>query len=417
MKLRNSFNWQNIIGPNHLGIFNWRESLLVFLLIIQIFFNPFPGPTAIHETAFYISVCLFFFFVVRKELYLYDWGTPVIIPMIIFLLWGIISCFGALSPTNSLHDVYAHWFKYLLFFLISVNLLTTKKRLLLYLWIVLISTTMFCLIEITDFYILSGEPFTKKLNYLLPREIPTNVIGTITIFGFLMGTWLSTTFSKIGMRAGTLLCVAVTAVTTFLTNTRSSFLAMVVSISFLSLKNKKALLGLAVVIGLAFLIMQGRIAPATLWAKIHYDDRVQIWRTYWEIIKDHPIKGIGFGMQSLYNEEFLWKYNQRVPEHLRNKDVYYAPHNIFVDTATRTGLIGLLFYCAILVGLYKISWRLYRYGKSNFIRNGGIFLVAALTALIIQGIFENTASGPPLGIFFMIASLLVILRHININTL
>jgi O-antigen ligase len=136
---------------------------------------------------------------------------------------------------------------------------------------------------------------------------------------------------------------------------------------------------------------------------------VNIWRAFGEMIKDYPLTGIGFGMQTYFDESLLNKYTARLPLESRVK----APHNLFIDVAVRTGLVGLAFFCYILASFIRMGWKLIRYGENHFIREWGLCLMAAFVAIIVQGMFENTLSGPSAIVLYIIMAMMTILWHLN----
>lgn len=77
------------------------------------------------------------------------------------------------------------------------------------------------------------------------------------------------------------------------------------------------------------------------------DFRVSLWKASWEMVKDHPITGIGL-------DNFLYQYRGRYirPEAWQEPDLSH-PHNIVLDFWTRLGLPGLL----VMVWLQIVFWR------------------------------------------------------------
>jgi O-antigen ligase len=131
------------------------------------------------------------------------------------------------------------------------------------------------------------------------------------------------------------------------------------------------------------------------------------------MVIDYPITGIGFGMQTYYDENLLNKYNERVPAKYRQRPLHKAPHNLLVDIAVRTGLVGLALFLYIIFKFFQVSWQIIKSGKDDFIRHWGFCFLAAFVAVFIQGQFENILSGPPVIILYTIFALMTILWHMN----
>jgi O-antigen ligase len=96
--------------------------------------------------------------------------------------------------------------------------------------------------------------------------------------------------------------------------------------------------------------------------------------------------------------------------------LYTAPHNIIVDVATRLGLVGLAIFFYIIFAFFRMGWRLILNGRGEFIRYWGLGLMGASIAVFLQGMFENTLSGPPAVILYVIFGLMTILWRINNQT-
>jgi O-antigen ligase len=156
-----------------------------------------------------------------------------------------------------------------------------------------------------------------------------------------------------------------------------------------------------------------RLTPHAFIDKIRADPRINVWYNYLEMVKDYPITGIGFGMQTYLDENLLNKYNEKVPAKYRQQTPYAAPHNLLVDVAVRTGLVGLALFLYIIFKFFQVSWQIIRSGKDDFIRHWGLCFLAAFVAVFIQGQFENTMSGPPAIILYTTFAMMVILWNIQ----
>ncbi len=75
------------------------------------------------------------------------------------------------------------------------------------------------------------------------------------------------------------------------------------------------------------------------------EQRLLYWKNGIEMIKDHPALGVGY-----FN--FIPYYNQHYSHELIVKEAE-LPHNIFIQIATDTGLIGLLIYLIIISRFFR----------------------------------------------------------------
>jgi len=388
-------------------------SLLLFIGV-HIFINPFPQLTAIEEISFYGAV--FFWAVLRlAKKTAFSFQGPLTIPLLIFTGWTIFGLFFALDQANTLHDIYAHLLKYLLFYFLLTNCFSSFRRFEV-LWLLLIfSTLVFAVYLMIYFYIIIGNPLAVKLGYQMPWEIPPNFIGVLTIFALLLSINI---YNFKNMKAYQWLLAipaGMLAITTLATKTRGAIASLFVALIFLFLHNKKILLLFCVSLLLLIAVMplKERFSPVDIVTKFQTDDRIQIWYTFWEMIKDHPVTGIGFGMETYHDEKLLDVYNQRVPPAYRQAVPLKSPHNFFVDLTVRTGFFGLTIFSLIIWRFFKMAAEIIKRGRNSFARLWAVGLTAAMTAWIIQGLFESIVSGPAAKIFFIILAMMTILWHLR----
>ena len=168
------------------------------------------------------------------------------------------------------------------------------------------------------------------------------------------------------------------------------------------------------VIAVVLMPVRERLTPHAVIERIRImDDRINAWYCFGEMVKDHPLTGIGFGMETYYDESLLNKYNEKVPIKYRQAEPLKAPHNLVVDIAVRLGLVGLGFFFYTLFEFFRMGRHVIKKGTDDFFGHWGFCLMVALIALFIQGLFENTMSGPPAIIFYTIMAMMTILWHLK----
>jgi O-antigen ligase len=249
-------------------------------------------------------------------------------------------------------------------------------------------------------------------------EIPSNIVGISTLFGTLLSLYQLTNETVAYRKIILIFCLCSTTVATLATQARGTILALFVSLILSFSKNKKTLLFFFLFLALVILVMpvKNQITPSAIIGKIHSDDRVEIWYSFSKMVIDYPITGIGFGMQTYYDENLLNKYNEKVPAEYRQLKPHKAPHNLLIDVAVRTGIIGLISFLYIIFVFSQMGWRIIKYGRDDFIRHWGVCFLVAFVAVFIQGQFENTMSGPPVIILYTIWGMMAILWHLNTRT-
>ena len=244
--------------------------------------------------------------------------------------------------------------------------------------------------EIYYFYFMLGNSFSTKL---LPglNEITVNQIGFITVTAVIFSLHNIITAGRLYVKTVSLICLFPLCILSVLTQARSAALAMLLSVIILCSKNKK-LMGacLAIILVVVTITPVGNrfihVNPVT-------DLRLDINYTTLEIIKDFPIIGIGFGMETYGNEKCinLDAYNKKVPAKYRQESIHTFPHSMLFSIAVRTGLIGFALFLYILFMSFKTCWNCIRHGKDDFIRRWGLCVASVLGAVIVIGIFEGWA--------------------------
>lgn len=356
------------------------------LMGIFIFFNPFPHTTTIKEICFYLSVFIALLLIYFKKID-FSFRSPLTLPFALFTAWAFIGLFFALDKGNSLHDFRAHLLEYIVFYYILINFFNSRKRLVCLSWVIIISVTIFSIGEIYYFYFMLGKSFSVKLAPGL-NEIAVNQIGFITVTAAIFSLYHIVTVSNLYVKTISFTSLMPLCVLSVLTQTRSTALAMFLSVIILCFKNKKVMvvcLGI-ILIGICISPLKNRfiyINPIT-----HL--RLDINRTTFEIIKDFPIIGIGFGMETYGNKNHinLDAYNKKVPVKYRQKSPHTFPHSMPFSIAVRTGLIGFVLFLYILFISFKTCWDCIWHGRDDFIKRWGLCIASVLVALIVIGSFE-----------------------------
>jgi O-antigen ligase len=356
------------------------------LIGIFIFFNPFPHTTAIKEICFYSS-CFIVLILIYFNKIDFSFKSPLTLPFVLFTAWVFIGLFFALDKENSIHDFRAHLLNYLVFYYILINFFDSRKRLEILSWIIIISATIFSIGEIYYFYFMLGNSFSTKL---LPglNEIAVNQIGFITVTAVIFSLHYIITTGSLYVKTISLVCLFPLCILSVLTQTRSTALALFLSVIILFSKNKKLLVAcLAIILIIAAITPVGNrfihINPIT-------DLRLDIDYTTLEILKDFPIIGIVFGMETYGNKKYinLNAYNEKVPVKYRQKSIHTFPHSILFSIAVRTGLIGFALFLYILFTSFRMCWNCIRYGKDDSIKRWGLCVASVLVTVIVIGIFE-----------------------------
>ncbi len=400
-------------------IFNFKKSdkfeilkqTVPVLMGIFLFLNPFSHVTSIKEISFYLSITIIVFLIFFRRIQIV-FRTPLLVPFVFFVFWAFLSSVFALDKDNSFHDLYSHLIKYIILYLILINFFSSQKRLAVLSWIIIISASFFSIGGLVYDYIILGNTITTRFGLSLV-ETPTNLIGIVILFAMILAVHTLTEENNNYRKFILLFCILIFLTVTLLTQTRSSFVAMIFAFIVLLIRNKKTLLFfLFLFVAILFLSpIKERLAEhGSIW------HRVALAYISWEIIKDYPILGTGFGMQTFGNNNFIdkEKYNSRIPPQYRLPTKFFeSPHNMLLCMAGRLGIVGLIFFLYMLLTFFVMCLKLIRSGKNDFIRRWGLCILAAGTMLFIKGLFEPIFSQFIDVIFFTIFAMASILYRIN----
>lgn len=122
-------------------------------------------------------------------------------------------------------------------------------------------------------------------------------------------------------------------------------------------------------------------------------DRIAVWGIGWRGLQERPL--LGWGKEN-YSIVYAKHFDPRIflPEY--GDDIWYdRAHNIAVDTAVSTGVIGLIAYLGIFISVLYVLWKRFFAHKIEFI-TAGIFSV-----MLFSYFLQN------LTVFDMVSSLMM----------
>jgi O-antigen ligase len=376
---------------------------------IYLFANPLPA-AVVNEFCFYLSVsALILLLVFRKTAF--TLRTPLTLSFILFFLWAVFGLFFTLDFKNTLHGLRGHLLEYLIVFYLLVNYFNSQKKLEIISWIVIASATFFSIGALIQFYIIEGFSFSTRLG-LTFKEMPTDCIGFITIFAITLAFNRLQNSKAMTNTLLSVLCIVILSISTLLTQSRGSLIGLFASLVILCFSNRKIIIVVIAVLILAFFVpgLKDRFDHD----KIMHNERVKINRLTMEVIKAHPVAGIGFGMQIYGNPDLvdLEKLNSQLPAEYRQERIIPTPHNTILDITVRTGIIGLALFLNILLASLLLLWKTFKMTKSQYFRSWAICLFACFISFLIPALFYDTTFGSPVIVFYTVLAMITILWNL-----
>ena len=390
-------------------LFSLSNDAIPILMGLFIFLNPFPHITTIKEICFYLSLLIVLVLIFFKKT-AFSFKTPLSVPLLLFLSWALLTTFFALDKENSIHDIYSHLLKYLIFYYLMFNSFNSKERLLRLSWLIVISSSIFSLGALCHDYLILGNKLSTRFG-LTFVQTPTNLIGVITLSAIILSLYLLLTETTLFQKIVLVSCLLPLSTVTFLTQTRSNVIALGAALILLFPINRKAML---VALGLV-LLLTATTHPKARWRPNYLLNNERIGTTYliYEITKDYPITGIGFGMLTYGSKIDLDAYRQRIPSEYR-PPILNIPHNIFLSIAVRVGPVGLVLFLYVLFVSVKMCLGIIRQAKDIFLRKWTFCALSLLVMFLIKGSFEPVLTHLTEVVFYTIFAMITILWRLNL---
>jgi O-antigen ligase len=137
---------------------------------------------------------------------------------------------------------------------------------------------------------------------------------------------------------------------------------------------------------------------AELGSEGSFSNRLPFWKAAVDVIKDRPLLGYGWGMKKfqklVQQEKFLnhWQVNEPYVYKLITefKDVYFPPHNMFIEIAVQSGVIGLVSFVVFALAYAAYLIRRILQSSSDAEHNFFVIIVGgALLSFIIINLMNN----------------------------
>ena len=378
-----------------------------------IFLHIFPHVTAIQEICFYVGLAMAIFSVILEKRTI-SFNTPLTWALLFFSLWAVMDILWALNVRNSIHDVYAYWIKNLALYFILIQFFSTRRM---FLWIIrclVISATLYSLLCLVVYYILQNHPYDMKMD-AFATENPINTISMLIVGCFIFATYALKNSQGLIIRLVGLLGISINGVAVLAMQSRGALIGFAASIAFLTFRKKRnfliSFLCFSAVVSAYCAISPGFRDRIQLQNMIQ-NERTGIYLTAIEMIKDHPLTGIGYGLEAF---NAIWDdYNRKIPSIYKREPMGH-PHNIFLEVTIQLGVIGLLLFLYISVVFFQTGFRVMRRTNHTFIRAWSYCIMAVFTGILVSGLFEKTLWGSNMTFVSILFALLIILEKMSTN--
>lgn len=184
-----------------------------------------------------------------------------------------------------------------------------------------------------------------------------------------------------------------------MTFSRSAWIGLILGLTILTIVWNKKLLGVLVIllsIGVVASPIRSRFLD--LFSKTVNDDRIKIWKTYIQMIKDHTLLGVGNGNGLNMYDYYIAKY----PELMYNSHTRYPSHNSYLKVFSEIGIFGVIAFIAILVVVLIIINKYYNKVNDGFMKAVYIGLFASISSICFMNLYDNLFFVPKMIMIFWI---------------
>jgi len=396
---------------------NQKPNRLIAIIFLSGFFlNAFPHVNSITSILFLLAFIIFIISLAKKKLEL-EIVSPLTLPILLILVWAFVTSVFAYKIGDSFDSLLSHLIRYLVLLILISSVFKDKEMVEWFLRTAIVSTLIFCIGAIVYFYVVKAHPWSVRLGF---DSFAHNIIcfgaNIAVVFAIYQIGRTNSIYCKLFMIISILICIA----TIFLTQSRGGILALVASLFCLALLDRQLkivlLILLIISIGLLGAPVKNRFFEEKLVSNQH---RMGAILYYIEVIKDHPVKGIGYAIDIFDNEHVYanQRYFDRIPEIYR-KDIYVIfPHNMFLSLGVRMGLVGIGLYLYLLSTYFFMGLKVSIYGVSNPSKALGRTMVAAMVAFVVGGMFEPVFIHHLDTLFFSLLAINVVLWKISFGGL
>ncbi len=193
------------------------------------------------------------------------------------------------------------------------------------------------------------------------------------LYAFEKKKWIK--LAILGLLAGNMYCL-------LFSFSRGGYIGFLAGLVFLGTFKERKLL----IVVLALVIGYGALLPTAVRERIAmtYDEdsgsvdsssegRLDLWRDAAQLFLENPVIGTGFD---------TYAYLHRVGG-------FQDTHNIYLKVLVETGLIGLALFLALLVGIYRLGFRLFRSAQDPFLASVGLGFAAMVVVTFMTNLFGD----------------------------
>lgn len=398
--------------------------LLGFLGLIAILYDIKVGiVAAVFAIPFLPDMVSLLFIIFLVMVYFYDHLIkrknslhmgPEYMPLILYGLIILIGTLTSINPQGSFRDLTIHFVSLGLVFVL-INSIDRLEEFNVIVTFIVFSATLVALFGLYQYVVgvpidaawvdVENNPDIKARVYSVfgnPNVLAEYLIMTIPLSISLM--WYSKKIHKKIIFLGT---SGILILALVLTLSRGGWIGFAVSaLVFVILIEKRLLLSIIPIsVAGIFLLPQSilnRILSIGNLADSSNSYRLTMWGITLDIIKDHPIAGVGFGHIP---------FKQTFETYIRTMPTYHA-HNTYLEIAAELGIPGLIAFLFLLFIIFKYGIQSLINGQNRYIKIMAAGLFSGLAGVLAHGAVENVIYLTRIIVYFwiLIGLILVLMK-------
>jgi colanic acid/amylovoran biosynthesis glycosyltransferase len=145
-------------------------------------------------------------------------------------------------------------------------------------------------------------------------------------------------------------------------------------------------------------------AEAPLHPDSSFQERKLLMTVAWVMFGSNPITGVGVGNYSARYEEYVDLTSSSARQYADPSDLHF-PHNLFLETAAETGVLGLALFGAVLVAAWRALHRA-EHHRDEFASTVAAAMRIALAGFLVSSVFLHLAYPRYLYLLFALAATL-----------
>ena len=364
------------------------ERIVSFLILINIALNPFPHITSIREVSYYSAAALLIFYFYKYR----DWSvlkTPLTLPVALFTAWAFVGLPWALDVGASIHDILFHLVKYIVLFLLLTIFFNSRAKINLLFWTIIVSVVISGFHDMYLFYVVGKNSFLTRMciDY---HQLPVGPMGFMALFAIALVVYLFRISKELRDKCALIACFGGLSLILFATQMRSIMIALPFVIVALFWDNKKLLFAMTLIVISCLFLFSTQLRSFK--NDLSETDRLSINYMSLLMIKEHPITGIGFSMETPGNNKLVDHKTllAQVPKKFKYEAIEYtSPHNMWMGLAVRLGLVGFSLFMFIVVVAFRMCLTGIRQHKNQELRLTGQLGLCLLLSFSIYGLFNE----------------------------